>query len=278
MCSAASKNYAGLLVARFILGLFESVIFAGFGIIVAAWWTKSEQPWRTAVIFSTLSSVINGLLSYGAAFYTGSLGQWQVLFLSVGAITLAWAILCWFCLAAAPTDAWWLSSREKVIAIRRVRGNQAGIENRVFKKDQFIEAFLDPKSWLIFLINIVLNIPNNGVLTFNSIIVATLGFTTKQTLLLAIPTGVISWISSIIFGYLAVKTGRRCLIAMIACLVPFAGTVILYTIPRSNTGGSLAGLYILFAYWGPYVSTAGGIVTETIFADTFTRLRLSSRH
>lgn len=254
-CSAAATNFVGLLIARFILGLFESVIFAGFGIIVAAWWTKREQPWRTAVIFSTLSSVINGLLSYASAFCTGSLGQWQVLFLSVGAITLAWAVLCWFCLSAGPTDAWWLNTREKVIAIRRVRGNQAGIENRVFKKDQFIEAFLDPKSWLIFFINIVLNIPNNGVLTFNSIIVATLGFTTKQTLLLAIPTGVISWISSIVFGYLAVKTGKRCLIAMLACLVPFSGTIILYLVPRSNTGGSLAGLYILFAYWGPYVSS-----------------------
>lgn len=41
--------------------------------------------------------------------------------------------------------------------------------------------------------------------------------------------------------------------AMVAVLVPFAGTIILYCVPRSNVGGSLAGLYILFCYWGPYI-------------------------
>lgn len=53
---------------------------------------------------------------------------------------------------------------------------------QVFKKSQIIEAFMDPKSWLIFLINFVLNVPNNGVLTFNSIIVSELGFSTKETM------------------------------------------------------------------------------------------------
>lgn len=146
-------SYRGLLAARFILGLFESIIFAGFGTIISAWWTKDEQPWRTAVIFSTLSSVVNGLLSYAASRYHGSLGQWQVLFLSVGAITFAWAILCWFFLAGSPLEAHWLSRREKVIAIQRVAGNMTGVQNKVVKPKQIVEAFIDPKSWLIFAIN-----------------------------------------------------------------------------------------------------------------------------
>lgn len=75
--------------------------------------------------------------------------------------------------------------------------------------------------------------------------------------LLAIPTGVISWISSIVMAYLAVKTGRRFLVTIIGCLAPFAGVIILYVIPRSNIGGSLAGLYMVFFYWGPYTNTAG---------------------
>lgn len=144
---------SGLAAARFILGLFESIIFAGFGVIISAWWKKEEQPWRTAVIFSTLSSVVNGLLSFAASKYNGPLAQWQVLFLSVGAITFAWAILCWFFLAGSPLEAVWLTKREKVIAIQRTAGNMTGVENKVIKTDQIIEAFKDPKSWLIFLIN-----------------------------------------------------------------------------------------------------------------------------
>ena len=171
---------SGLAAARFILGLFESIIFAGFGVIISAWWKKEEQPWRTAVIFSTLSSVVNGLLSFAASKYNGPLAQWQVLFLSVGAITFAWAILCWFFLAGSPLEAVWLTKREKVIAIQRTAGNMTGVENKVIKTDQILEAFKDPKSWLIFLINselccpyrpsdtdggknlVCLNIPNNG--------------------------------------------------------------------------------------------------------------------
>lgn len=52
---------------------------------------------------------------------------------------------------------------------------------------------------------------------------------------------------------MAAKTGKRCLSAIVAVLVPFVGTIILYCVPRSNVGGSLAGLYILFCYWGPYI-------------------------
>jgi hypothetical protein len=96
---------------------------------------------------------VNGLLSFGASKYNGPLGQWQVLFLGVGGITFAWAILCWFFLAGSPLEARWLSKREKVIAIQRTAGNMTGVENKVIKTDQIIEAFMDPKSWLIFLIN-----------------------------------------------------------------------------------------------------------------------------
>lgn len=36
MAMAASRNFADLMGVRFLLGLFESVIFAGFGLIVRA--------------------------------------------------------------------------------------------------------------------------------------------------------------------------------------------------------------------------------------------------
>lgn len=131
MCSAACKSFGGLLAARFILGLFEACIFAGFGLVISAYWTKKEQTWRTAVIFSTLSSVVNGLLSYAAAHYHGSLGQWQVLFLSVGGLTFFWSILCWLFLAGTPLEARWMSTREKVIAVRRTAQNRTGVANKV---------------------------------------------------------------------------------------------------------------------------------------------------
>ncbi|GAA6048757.1 hypothetical protein JCM3770_003944 [Rhodotorula araucariae] len=251
MASAACKNFAGFFAARFILGLFEAVIFAGAGLIVSAWWTRSEQPWRSAVIFSTLSSVMNGILAYGSLQYKGSLAQWQVLFLIVGALTLAWSILCFVFLPDSPTNTWWLTTRQKVIAVKRTEENRTGVENKVFKWSQVKEAFLDPRTHLHFFANIVLNIPNSGLTTFNAVIINGLGFSTDHTILMGIPTGVISWLSSLFFAWLAVKSGRRCLVTAIAVLPPMIGTIVLTVVPRSNVGGSLAGLYVLYCYWAP---------------------------
>ena len=55
-------------------------------------------------------------------------------------------------------------------------------------------------------------------------------------------------------AYVAVKTGKRFIVTVIGCLFPLAGTIILHVVPRSNIGGSLAGIYILYLYWGPYTN------------------------
>lgn len=115
---------------------------------------------------------------------------------------------------------------------------------------------------------------------FNSIIVKSLGYSLQQTTLLGIPTGkcsripggqllpdqapgVFSWISSLIFGYVAVKTRQRCYSAMLSCLLPLLGTVLLYKIPRSNIGGSLGSLYLVYFYWGPYIVMMGSVYANT---------------
>ncbi|WOO77448.1 putative transporter [Vanrija pseudolonga] len=263
MGMAASRNFADLMGVRFMLGLFESVIFAGFGLIISMWYTREEQPLRTAIVFSTLSSVMNGLLATACVHYVGPIARWRLLFIVVGAITFGWSLLLFTLLPANPTSAWWLTLRQRVIATRRMAAARTGMANTTFKWGQCREAVLDPKTWLYFAINVVLNIPNGGLITFNRIIVKTLGFTLQQTTLLGIPTGVFSWISSLLFGYIAVKTRQRCYSAMASCLIPLMGTILLYKIPRSNIGGSLASLYLVYFYWGPYIVMMGSVYANT---------------
>lgn len=80
---------------------------------------------------------------------------------------------------------------------------------------------------------------------------------------MAMPNGVISWLSSLVFCALATRTGYRLLMAIISCICPLIGTIILITLPRSNVGGSLAGLYIVYFYWAPYC-----VMTATAYANT----------
>ena len=50
-----------------------------------------------------------------------------------------------------PKTAWFLTEEEKVRVVKRVQGNQSGIETKSWKKHQFIEALTDVKTWLFFL-------------------------------------------------------------------------------------------------------------------------------
>ena len=63
ICIAACKNFAWLAVCRFLLGFFESLTFPGFSLVIGSWYTRKEQVLRIAIIFSTLSSFTNGMIS-----------------------------------------------------------------------------------------------------------------------------------------------------------------------------------------------------------------------
>ncbi|ORY21526.1 putative allantoate permease [Naematelia encephala] len=263
MATAGSKAFGGLAACRFILGLFEALTFPGFSLVISSWYTRREQSFkvaRTAIIYSTLSSLTNGLLSFACSYITDQLAikGWQLLFILVGAITFSWGILMGFFLPDSPVSARWLTERQRVVAVMRLKNNQTGVENKTYKLYQVKEALLDPKTWLVFFTNICLNVP-----TFNSIIVASLGFTSRETTLLSIPTGLISWVSSLAFSYIAVKTKQRTLTAMFSCFIPLLSTILLHVIPRSNVGGSLGSLFIIYFYWAPYIVMSTVVIANT---------------
>lgn len=61
--------------------------------------------------------------------------------------------------------------------------------------------------------------------------------------------GVFSQIAAIFFSWIARRTGQQTYSAMASCIPPFLGTILLYVLPRSNQGGSLAALYLAYFYW-----------------------------
>ncbi|WRT67482.1 uncharacterized protein IL334_004454 [Kwoniella shivajii] len=263
--TSAVKNFAGLIVCRLLLGVFEGAGHSATGMVISMWWKTSEQPWRTGIMFSTLSSVVNGLLSYALQFYDpGPIARWRLLFVIMGCVSVCVGIANYIFIPGNPAQAWWLNDRQKVIAIRRVAVNQTGVMNHKVKWSQVKEALLDVQTWLIFVINVSLNIPNGGLIGFNSLIVQSLGYSVKEVTLLAIPTGVISWLSSLFFARLATKTRQPLLCVTAAVLICLTGTIMLKQIPRSNKGGSLASLFIMYVYWAPYIIMGSSILYHNI--------------
>ncbi|TVY49056.1 putative transporter [Lachnellula occidentalis] len=271
----ACHNFGGLAAIRFLMGTAEAIIVPGISLIIAGFYTKEEQPPRNALVFAAASSVVNGFLSWAIVPKTAPLAIWQYLFLLTGSVSMLYSLIAFIYLPDDPMNAPFLNAEERYQAVARLAANKTGIVNRTFKKDQAIEAFLDPKTWILFFFNIAINIPNGGLTTFGAIIIAGLGFSGVNASLLSMPTGVMSTLSAFIFSLIAAKWhNRRCLVTIIACCIPIIGTAVVYALPRSNQGGQMVGLYLLYTYFGPYVvaislaqaNTAGHTKKTVVFA------------
>jgi len=66
-CMAAAKDYQGIYVTRFFLGLFEAGCLPLFSIITAQWYRRSEQPLRVACWYGTngVATIVAGILAFG---------------------------------------------------------------------------------------------------------------------------------------------------------------------------------------------------------------------
>ncbi|XAO27707.1 hypothetical protein I312_106567 [Cryptococcus bacillisporus CA1280] len=265
LCIVACKNATGLLICRFILGFFESISFPGYSLILTSWYTRREQTVRTAVIFNTMSTIFNGLIAFGCSYASDhiAISPWKLQFLINGALTTTLGVAMCFLIPNSPTSAWWLSERQRVIAVLRLRDERTGMENKVFKKSQLLEALRDYKTWIVLLFNICLNVPTGGINSFNSIIVKSLGFNVQDTMLLSIPNGALNWMAALFLSFVVLKTRQRVLGAALWTIIPLVATVVLHLVPRSNKAGSLVGLLLMYVFWAPYVVMIGVVNANT---------------
>ncbi|KAH9929350.1 MFS general substrate transporter [Fomitopsis serialis] len=238
---AACKNFTGLFIVRFILGMCEGSITAGFMIVSSMFYTRNEQTLRVGYWFlmNGTAQIISGFISFGTLHIkTEGFEPWQ-----------------WLYFPDSPTTAWFLTREERIIAIRRLKENQTGVENKHFKIEQVHEALRDPKTWLFALFSALNNVPNS-LTNQGQIIVASFGFTYLQTTLLGCVDGVIE-IATIWTGvHLAarLKDGRAYVGAMY--FIPnIIGVLLINVLPWSNRIG------LLCAQWLTGVGTTGFVLS-----------------
>jgi MFS transporter, ACS family, allantoate permease len=254
LCTAATQNFAGLATVRFLMGMFECVVFPISSILTVMWWTTEEQPIRLAFWFNQLSSVFSGLVSYGIGHTNTSLHPWRLLFIVLGAFTILWSVIIYIFLPDSPVKCWYMSDREKYVCLERLKDNNTGIEDKQIKWYQVRECLLDPKTWLLAFFSLIQNIPNGGLVTFASIIVSGLGYSSLITTVLGIPTGVLATVWQILLSFIAARfKNARCIVIATANIVPLICAVLMWKLPRSNKHGLLAAYYVFYTYWGPYV-------------------------
>lgn len=134
-------------------------------------------------------------MAYGIAVGTAkspvAIESWQLLFLVIGLFTAFIGAIFLFVMPDNQMNARFLTEKEKVLAIERIRVNQQGVGNKHFKLYQFKEAMTDPMVWAFVFYSLVADIPNGGISNFFSQLIVSFGFTNEQSLLLGTPGGAV---------------------------------------------------------------------------------------
>ncbi|KAJ9610560.1 hypothetical protein H2200_005337 [Cladophialophora chaetospira] len=189
MLQAACNSFATLGVLRALAGAAEACSDPSFMLITMMWYTRKEQPLRIGLWYTAngLGIALGGLLGYGIGHIGGALASWRYEFLIIGALCCIWGIVIGIFMPDSPVTAKFLNSREKRIAVERLKANQTGIENKHLKPYQVLEAFTDIKLYIFFTLGVVGNIPNGGISNFGTLIIKGFGFSTLVTTLMQVP-------------------------------------------------------------------------------------------
>lgn len=94
-----------------------------------------------------LTQIFGGLTSFVITFYPGPFAQWRILYITLGLLGIAVGVVVLVWLPDSPATAKFLTPRERLIALERVRDNQSGTVGRHFKMDHCVETLTDVKTW-----------------------------------------------------------------------------------------------------------------------------------
>ncbi|KAJ7885227.1 MFS general substrate transporter [Mycena leptocephala] len=249
------RSFSSLFALRFFLGAAEGCTsrFATdipcLMLITSMFYTRVEIGERIGWTFQCngFAMIIGGFLAFSAAHVapTSKPNQWEALYLIACLLTLV--VCVWFALAMPdnPTTAKFLSEEEKILAVRRVQDNQNGIETKKWKKDQFVECLKDYKTWMWFFWCAISDL-QNGLGTESARVIKLFGFTTLQTTLLNIPSGVAQIISITLGCYMLRRfPNGRAWIHNIFFIPNILAALIQIFLPYSNKIGHLTAIYVL---------------------------------
>ncbi|KAG5358608.1 putative transporter [Yarrowia sp. B02] len=266
LCLHAAPNYPGFIALRTILGMLESAVTPCFVILTSQWYKREEQFLRTSIWLGAngLGLMVGSFMAYGLAVnHHLPIAGWRLIFIITGVITIVVGIVVLFHVPDDPSKAWFLSKEDRKLIILRIRNNQQGFENKTFKKEQFIEAFTDPRTWIYFFFCVCQNIPNGGISNFNTILFSeTLHLGPIRGLLLNSPQGATEFVGCIFFGIIASYFQCRLLISLVAQAIGLMATCLLTFMPDNQSAG-LAGLYLLILYGVGFICMLSSVASNT---------------
>ncbi|KAF4908104.1 putative transporter [Colletotrichum fructicola] len=190
--TAVSKDYTGLLLTRFFLGITEAT--------------------RISILYTgnILATAFAGLIALGIFQMHGMAGisGWRWRFIMQGVVTLIIAIIAFFILPDEPLTTRWLTPEERILANERILRDTVGNTGQTTTWSGLIEAAKDPRVWLFTAMQ-HFHLGANGFKNFFPTAVETLGFSETVKLILTCPPYLIAGIISIAWSWSSGRFNER---------------------------------------------------------------------
>ncbi|KAI5356607.1 putative major facilitator superfamily, MFS transporter superfamily [Septoria linicola] len=249
MTTPACTNFAGIATNRSLLGFVEAAVNPGFVLMMGMWYVSAEQPLRLEAYYCTngIATMFGGLIGYAIGHINGVLARWMYVFIIFGSCSLAAGVYAFIVLPDLPSKAKFLNPRERYIAVERVARNRQGVKNSKFSRHQAMQTLYDPKTWILFMMAVGVQVPNSALTSFTSLIIKSFGFDTLGTQYLQIPGGAVQFLSLLGGGFICTKFPNvRCITMIVANLICILGSGLLVGLPDSNKWGRLVAIWLCY--------------------------------
>ncbi|KAG2223821.1 hypothetical protein INT45_001955 [Circinella minor] len=254
-CHAICHNFVGLLICRTLLGIFEASCQPIFVVLSGMWFKREEQGMIVTVwyMMNGFQQIVGGLLAYAFTHITsGPLRSWQALVITYGGFSFVWGLVVLFFLPDSPMRAKCYSEEDKKLLVERVRSNQTGLQNKTWRKDQFIEALKDPQVWAYAAVAFLTTLPTSGLGAFANIIITGFGFNVLETQLLAMVLGAYIMFCLLSSSYITKRWGHTVLVMMAYVVPSVIGTIVLLAVENTSLAtqaGLLMCYYLVLSFW-----------------------------
>jgi ACS family allantoate permease-like MFS transporter len=114
---------------------------------------------------NALGSLAGNGVDFGAIKIGGpyAASPWKWIYVILGPCAMAVGIATLLILPSTPVKAWFLTPRERKIAILRLRSNNTGVHTRKFKWKQALSTFLDPQLWALLFFSFTFSFSNVAI-------------------------------------------------------------------------------------------------------------------
>jgi MFS family permease len=223
-------NYAGLMTARWWLGVAEAGLFPGVNYYLSCWYKRSEFGIRAAVFFSAaaLAGSFGGLLAAAIAQMKGIGGKpgWAWIFILEGIATFLVGVVSYWMVHDFPNEATFLTPDDRARVLRRLRDDkQASAGTEDFQMKYFWQSVKDWKTVMFAIIYMGADGSLYAFALFLPSIIQGLGYKSTTANLLSVPPYALAAVATVFIGWLADRTKQRglCNIGMsIFAMVGFA--------------------------------------------------------